>query len=149
MKFKIKSIIIALSILIILGILFLIISPYIIGISSHNLLKMDGTNISKVFMRSGKTGNSVSTTDKIKIKGIFHLIDNRQYTKSLDQEPRAGYTYFYDFYAGNKKVLRITGSGSCVGINGTRYNSDKEISTAGLDKWFNSFPITKWPNSAR
>jgi len=94
-------------------------------------------------MRDGSNGNSVSTTDKAKIQEIVQLVENRHYTKAINQEARTGYSYFYDFYVGNKEVLRITGGGNNVEINSTYYNVDKPIQTNELKNWFNSLPITK------
>ncbi|HZK72337.1 MAG TPA: hypothetical protein VFD03_12610, partial [Clostridia bacterium] len=128
---------------ILLLIIFLIGSPFIIGNNFDNLLKTNTYNITKVLMRDGSNGNSVSTTDKAKIQEIVQLVENRHYTKAINQEARTGYSYFYDFYVGNKEVLRITGGGNNVEINSTYYNVDKPIQTNELKNWFNSLPITK------
>ncbi len=119
-------------------------------LSDFNYLLNNGSsNISKVFMRDGMTLNSVSTTDKAKIRELVQLVNNRHYTKAADQEARAGFISFYNFYVGNTKYLTISGSGSNVNINGTYYNVDKPISTDELTKWFNSLPVAKWPKSAK
>jgi uncharacterized protein (UPF0333 family) len=148
MKSK-RKIIATFSLILLIGVVFLIGSQYVIGKNFDNLLKAKSENITKVFMRDGSNGNSVSTTDKAKIKELVQLLDNRHYTKAIDQELRTGYTYFYDFYIGNRKVLRITGSGNNVDINSAYYNIDKPIQTEGLKNWFNSLPVVKWPSEAK
>lgn len=140
--------IIILSIILLLVVVFLIGSPYVIGKDFYGLLNTKSNDITKVFMRDGSNGNSVCTTDKAKILELDKILDNRHYTKAINQGDRAGYTYLYDFYVGNNKVLRITGSGNNVDINSTYYNIDKPIQTDLLKKWFNSLPVTKWSDTA-
>lgn len=109
--------------------------------SFKNLLKTNESNITKVFMRDGRNGNYVETTDKNKIKEIINLVSGKYYKKSSDQRLRCGYSYYYDFYSGSKQILRITGSGNNVDINGTYYDVSKSISYESLTNWFNSLPI--------
>lgn len=70
--------------------------------SFYNLLRTDEENITKVLMRNGDDGSYVETTDKEKIKEIINLVNDRNYKKSSDQEPRLGYSYYYDFYQETK-----------------------------------------------
>jgi hypothetical protein len=111
--------------------------------SFDDLLGTNEANITKVFMRNGNNGSSVETDDKEKIKEIINLVNYRYYNKSLNQAPRVGYSYFYDFYSGDKRIIRITGSGDNVEINSTYYNVSEAISVDSLTKWFNSIPIKK------
>ncbi len=113
------------------------------------LLNSGSSNVSKVFMREGLFLNSVSTTDKAKIHELVQLVNNRHYTKSANQEVRAGYAYACDFYVGNTRYLTIVVSEKNVEINRTYYDVYKPISTDELTKWFNSLPVAKWPNSAK
>jgi len=103
-----------------------------------DLLGVDEANITKVLMRSGVTGQGVETADKIKIKELINILDNRYYRKAFNQELRTGYMYYYDFYSGDKVILRITGSGTAVIIKDIKYNVSNEISLVLLDNWFNS-----------
>lgn len=109
--------------------------------SFDDLLGTDKANITKVLMRSGKNGSYVETTDKKKIKEIINLVNDRNYKKSSDQQSRVGYTYYYDFYSGNKNIMRITGYGNNIDVNGTYYDVSRSISIDSLTKWFNSLPI--------
>ena len=111
--------------------------------SFDDLLGTNSTNITSVFMRDGSNGNSVATNDKGKIKEIISLVNDRYYKKSINQEPRSGYNYFYDFVLEGKNSIRITGSGSNVDIDGIYYDVSKEISEEGLRNWFNSLQVTK------
>jgi len=110
--------------------------------SFNNLLGTKETNITKVFMRNGSNGNWVETNDKDKIKELFNLLNNRYYRIALNQVPRVGYSYYYDFYSGDKKLLRMTGNGNNVQINNTYYNVSEEVSHDLLKSWFNSLPVT-------
>lgn len=110
--------------------------------SFDDFLGMDEANITKVLMTNGNNGSSVETTDKDKIKEIITLVnDDRDYKKSFNQAPRTGYSYHYDFYSGDKQIVRITGSGDNVKVNGTYYDVSKSISNDSLKKWFNSLPV--------
>lgn len=109
--------------------------------SFDNLLGTNETNITKVFMRSGVNGDYVETEDKEKIKEIISLLNDRYYKKSFNQSLRTGYSYFYDFYSGNKHLIRRTGSENNVEVNSTYYNVSKPISTKSLTDWFNSLPV--------
>jgi hypothetical protein len=148
MKSKRKFVIIA-TLILLLGIAFIIGSPYVIGNSFNDLLKTNSSNITKVFMRKGMSYDCVSTTDKVKIQEIVQLLGSRRYTKALNQETRYGYTYSYEIYVENEKAITIVGSGDNVEINGTYYDVDKQISTDGLTKWFDSLPVTEWPDSTK
>lgn len=120
-----------------------IISFFTMGYSKksfNDLLKTKESNITKISMRNGNNGSYVETTDKNKIKEMINLVSGRYYKKSYDQSSRSGYSYYYDFYSGNKQILRITGSEDNVDINDTYYNVSKPISTKSLDNWFNSLP---------
>lgn len=118
-----------------------IISTLMVKFNTKSLEDLLGTkeiNVTSVFMRSGNSGKIVSTTDKDKIQELFGLLDNRNYIKSLNQSPRTGYNYYYDFYEEGKQILRITGSGDNVNINGKYYNVNKAISVDSLTIWFDS-----------
>lgn len=109
--------------------------------SYSNLLGINESDITKVSMQNGNDGSYVETNDKDKIKELLNLLDNRDYKKSLDQSSRTGYNYMYDFYAGDNKVLRITGSGDNVQINTTYFDVSKTISADALTKWFQSLSV--------
>lgn len=112
--------------------------------SFNDLLKTNESNITKIFIRNVNNGNYVETTDKNKIKEMINLVSRRYYKKSYDQRFRSGYSYYYDFYSGNKQILRITGSGDNVKINESYYDVSKPISTKSLVNWFNSLPINAY-----
>jgi hypothetical protein len=111
--------------------------------SFEDLLGTNESNITKVFMTDGNTGNFVETTDKDKIKELMDLVNDRYYKKSSNQEKRTGYSYYYDFYSGDKQIVRITGygGGDSVSVNSTYYNVSKPIDRDSLTKWFNSLPV--------
>ena len=109
--------------------------------SFTELLGTDELNITKVSMLNGSNGNIVETTDKVKIEELINLLDNRDYKKSFEQNSRVGYSYYYDFYVGDKHILRMTGCGNDIQINRSYYHTNKEISVDSLSKWFNSLPI--------
>jgi len=109
--------------------------------SFKELIGMDELNITKVSMVNGSTGNKVETNDKVKIQELVNLLDNRDYQRSFEQGARTGYSYYYEFYIGDKNALRISGSGNNVQINSTYFHVSKEISADSLSKWFDSFPI--------
>jgi len=108
-----------------------------------DLLGTNEANITKVLMRSGVTGHGVETADKGKIKELINLVNNRYYRKAFKQEFGTGYMYYYDFYSGDKVILRITGNGNVVYINDTRYNVSKEISLDLLNNWYASLSNKK------
>jgi hypothetical protein len=110
--------------------------------SFKSLLGIDEGNITKVFMKDGSNGNFIETSDTGKIKELINLLNNRCYKKALDQAPRVGYTYYYNFYSEDRIVMGITGSGDNVVVNRTYYNVNKEISTEALKSWFDSQPFT-------
>jgi len=112
--------------------------------SFKKLLGIDELNITKVSMRNGNNGNLVETSDKVKIEELINLLNNRDYRKSFEQGSRTGYSYYYDFYVGDKHVLRMIGSGNNVQINSTYYQTSKEISVDSLREWFNSLPIKSY-----
>jgi hypothetical protein len=105
-----------------------------------NFIGTNEHNITKVSMKPGYSMKLVSTTDKVKIKELFDLLDNRFYMKSINQPFIVGYSYFYDFYVGKKLVLRITGDGNRVQMNNTYYYVSKKISFDLLSDWYNSLP---------
>jgi hypothetical protein len=109
--------------------------------SFHDLLGTNESNITKVIMGDGNTGNFVETTDKYKIKELIDLVNDRYYKKSSNQEKRTGYSYYYDFYSGDKQIGSITGHGDNVYVNRAYYNVSKPISVDTLTKWFNSLPV--------
>ncbi len=107
------------------------------------LLGTDEARVTKVLMRKGFDMSSVETTDKGKIKELINILNDKYYRKSFNQELISGYTYFYDFYSGDKAILRITGSGNTVCVNDTYCNVSKEISLDLLNNWFNSLSPKK------
>ncbi|MBL4935078.1 DUF5301 domain-containing protein [Clostridium sp. YIM B02515] len=109
--------------------------------SFDDLLGADEANITKVLMRNGNNGSYVETTDKEKIKELINLVNDRYYKKSSNQEPRSGYSYYYDFYSGDKHTMTITGNGDNVDVNGTYYDVSSSISVDSLTNWFNSLPV--------
>lgn len=156
LKAKKKLVIIPISLLLLCAAVFAGYIHYINNnyIDFNSLLNNHSNMITKVYMERGLFADNVSTTNKSKIQEIIKLVNNRSYTKAANQEYRAGFTFFYDFYVGNTKAIRITGSGSNIaicgsnvrvngsnaGINGTYYNVDKPISVSALTKWFHSLP---------
>ncbi|MFT5871937.1 MAG: hypothetical protein ACI8WT_000861 [Clostridium sp.] len=98
------------------------------------------TVISKVTMFSGSSGESVSTTDKIKIKELVTILNNTHYRKSSNQQGLVGFSYSYTFYVGNKPVLGMSDSGLGVSVYGTRYDTTIEIKD-GIKSWYNSLPL--------
>jgi nitrogen regulatory protein PII-like uncharacterized protein len=109
--------------------------------SFDDLLGADETNITKVLMRNGNNGSYVETTDKEKIKELINSVNDRYYKKSSNQEPRVGYSYYYNFYSGDKHTITITGNGEKVDVNGTYYDVSRSISIDSLTNWFNSLPV--------
>lgn len=112
--------------------------------SFNDVLGTNEANITKVFMCNGSNGYTVETNDKDKIKELINSLNNRYYRKALIQLPRSGYSYFYDFYSGDKEIIRITGHGKNVNINGTYYSVSKAISIDSLTNWFNSLPVNTY-----
>lgn len=106
--------------------------------SFDELLGTKEENITKVVMVNGEDGRFASTKDKKKIKELINLLNNKHYSKSINQISRDGYSFWYDFYAGNEVIARITGDGSNVKINKSYYHVSKEISLDLLNEWFNS-----------
>lgn len=110
--------------------------------SFTNLLGTNEANITKVLMLNGSNGNEVVTNDKEKIKEIINLVNDRNYTKSSNQEDRTGYSYYYEFYSGDEVKVRITGGGDNVKVNDTYYDVSKPISSASLANWFDSLSVS-------
>jgi hypothetical protein len=129
--------------LLIIGIIsFFLIRSYVYSPKSFDdLLGTNEVNITKVLMRNGSNGSYVETADNEKIKELINLVNHIHYRRSSNQTPRGGYSYYYDFYSGYKRVLRITGSGYNINVNGTYYDVSKFISVSSLDNWFNSLPV--------
>lgn len=97
-------------------------------------------NISKIVMFNGNNGKSVSTTDKNKIQELVKLLKNRSYHKASDQQIRAGSSYSYIFYVGNKEVLGICDLQGMVNVYGTYYNSTI-VPNDGIKNLYNSLII--------
>lgn len=99
-------------------------------------------SITKVSMRNGNTGGYVSTKNKEKIMELINLVNNRYYRKSFIQlNSMSGFSFYYDFYVGDKQVLRISRDGNNVQLNNVNYHASKPISNSLLTNWFNSLPI--------
>lgn len=95
-------------------------------------------------MLNGNSGRSVSTTDKKKIKELINMVNKRYYGKSIVQlHIMSGYTYYYDFYEGDKVVLRISGCGNIVELNKDYYIVNRSINNDSLTSWYNSLPISE------
>lgn len=111
--------------------------------SFNDLLGTHEGSITRVSVRSGGNGASIETDDKDKIERLIGLLNNRYYRKAINQDPRAEYNYFYEFHSEDKMVLRITGAGSKLNINGTCYKASKPISLDMLNYWFSSLLTVK------
>ena len=141
MKRKLLYVIIPIF-LIICGIIFYKIQYH--SMSFEQLLGTNETNVTKVLMRSGVNGKSVETENRGKIRELINLLNDRHYRKAFNQDIGTGYIYYYDFYSGDKIVLRITGTGNNVHIYNKKrtidayYDMSKEITVDSLDNWFNS-----------
>ncbi len=106
-----------------------------------DLLGTNEVNITKIFMRDGSNGISVETTNKERIKNFINLFNTRYYKKSLNQEDKAGYHYYYDLYTEDKRIIRINGEGDSVEINNTYYDVSIPISFDSLTNWFNTLSV--------
>lgn len=147
MKSK-KKLIIILFVIVLIYIIYLFGSPYIWGRIFHSFLGDNRNKITRVYMINGSNGLNVSTTDKSKIEQIVSMVDNRKYTKRLDQQDREGFNYAMELYVGDKKVLTMINLGQGAIVNGTRYDVDKPISVEDIKSWFNSLPSVKYPRIA-
>lgn len=146
LKINFKSLIIIVSIISLICIAAIFVPKFYDNKKSfEDLLGTNKQNITKIFMRDGGNGDSVSTKDKDKIQELVALVNNRFYSKSSNQQTKHGYAFAGDFYVGDKEVLNIIiGDGNNVSINGIYYDVDKAISVDEIRNWFNSLPITKW-----
>ena len=116
----------------------------------EDLTKIDKNNITKVFIRDGMTGDSIVINDNTQIHAAIKILDNVNYSKSLNQEIRSGYSYFADFYSGENKLARITLYGNnSIEVNESMYDMDRVISNYVLKIIFNSFTVAKWPAEAK
>ncbi|QNU66022.1 hypothetical protein EHE19_014185 [Ruminiclostridium herbifermentans] len=79
--------------------------------SFEDLLGINETNITKVFMRNGLNGHAVETTDKEKIKELVSFYKDRTYRKELKKRLGTGFVYFCDFYSEDLWFLRISENG--------------------------------------
>ncbi len=109
----------------------------------NDMLGTNETNITRILTRNENTGQYFSTTNKDKIKELINLLNNRNYSKSFNRLTVTGISYYYEFFAGDKEILRITGDSDNVNINGTCYNITKEMSVKLLHNWSNSLPNKK------
>lgn len=131
-----KKLIYSIPVLVVIGvILFIILLTSKKSFST--ILGVDESKITKVFMQD-EFGNVVETYDKVKIHELINLLNNREYKKSKDECTRIAYTYYYDFYEGEKNVLRITGTGTSIVVNNEIYTVSREISQDAIAEWFQS-----------
>lgn len=112
--------------------------------SFEDFLGTNEANITKILMRNGSDGSYVETSDKEHMKILINMLNDRYYKKSLNQEDRNGYSYYYDFYLQDKRIIRITGDGDNVNINNTYYNVSKQISLDSLTNWYNSLSVNDY-----
>ncbi|MBC8060151.1 MAG: hypothetical protein H7Y18_05745 [Clostridiaceae bacterium] len=111
--------------------------------SFRTVLGTNEYNITKVGMQNGNSGGYVSTTDKEKIKELFNLVNKRYYGKSIIQlHMTTGYSYYFDFYVGDKVALRMLGSGNLIELNNKYYIVTKSVDNDSLTSWFNSLPVS-------
>jgi hypothetical protein len=148
MKSK-KKLTITLSAIIFICIVYLFVRPYVFGRRFDSFIGSNSNKITRVYMINGSNGLNVSTTDRGKIEQIISLIDNRKYTKKLDQRDRDGFNYAMEFYVGDKKVLTLGNLGPDASVNGTRYYIDRPILVDDINSWFDSLPSVKYPQIAK
>lgn len=144
-----KKLIVTLSVIILICIVYLFVSPYVFGKRFNSFIGSNRNKITRVYMINGSNGLNVSTTDRSKIEQIISLVDNRKYTKKLDQQDRDGFNYAMEFYVGDKKVLAMGNLGTGTSVNGDRYYVDRQISVDDIKIWFDSLPAVKYPQIAK
>ena len=93
---------------------------------SNVVYKLD--EVTKISFRNGGNGELVETDDKNKIKEFTSYLKDLVLKRKYFNSDSGGYSYYADFYVDNKKIMRITFTGS-IDINGTKYkiiNNEKE-----------------------
>lgn len=111
--------------------------------SFEELLGTKADKITRILMRSGDNGFYVNTTDLQKIEEFLQLVQEKGYKKSFDQRTRGGYSYYYDFYHNEEKLMRMCGHGDYIQINTTYYDVSEEILLEDLRSWFQSLPVNR------
>lgn len=127
-----------------------------------DLLGVSADKITKVIIVNGKDGSSVSVKDKNKISELIQLFSDVTYSKSSNQELASGYGYAFNFYAGDSIVFIMSYGGNNYGkseiVNqdlnydvhkDVKYETSKGIPISKIDTFFQSLPITKWPDRAQ
>jgi hypothetical protein len=143
MKSKRKSIIIGIILILLLIILVLWLQSHYSRKSFDELLGTKAGNITRIVMRSGDTGQAVSTTDKQKIAELLSLLEDNEYSKSFDQSRKTGFSYVYYFFQGETQILSMLGHGDYIQLNDTYYDVSKEILLEDLSHWFESLPVNE------
>ena len=72
-----------------------------------DLAKMDFTNVDKIKIKSGETGEEKTVEDKEQISTFMKNMENAYFTPDVNQEKRTEWSYMVTFYEGGKKVLEF------------------------------------------
>ncbi|GEM_PF-2507706 len=83
----------------------------------------------EVSILDGSRGLAYSTEDEDTIRAFMEQLRPLSLSKSEDQEPRAGYLYYVDFFENGVHALRMTVLGDKIGVNQTYYRLERDISS--------------------
>lgn len=72
-----------------------------------DLAKQDFTNVDKIVIKSGDTGEAKTVEDKEQISAFLKNMESAYFTPDVNQKKREGWTYLITFYAGSKEVFEF------------------------------------------
>jgi len=82
----------------------------------------------EISILDGSRGIAFSTEDEDTIRAFMEQLRPLSLSKSEDQEPRAGYLYYVDFFENGTHALRMTVLGDKIGVSQIYYRLERDIS---------------------
>lgn len=98
-----------------------------------DLAKKDFTNVDRITIKSGETGEEKTFEDKEQISTFMKKMEDAYFTPDINQEKRTGWTYMVTFYEGGKKVLEFYQNF----IDDIYFKPDEKVIT-NIEELFNS-----------
>jgi len=105
----------------------------------HNfrgLLGVDPSEVTKISLRCGTTGDLVTVEEEEGIKEFLAILEGKTFQKAKDQTLRTGYQYYADFFQDDKELLRVTFQGEQVSIKQTYYDVSQSVPVEELEAFF-------------
>ena len=103
---------------------------------ASNTLTFQLENITKIELRDGNNGNTVSITDKDRIQTLIQPFNENEFIKNKSSKDSAGWKYWIKFYQDDKIIIEINNvSSNMIDYNGYFYDiKDGTINTDFYDE---------------